>query len=717
VAPSGTQPPSGTQAPTPVLPRLREDLVLREGATTSTGEPSWLIYDGLQHRYIQIDRAAFMVLSVWREVTAPADLSAAVQSRFNFTFDAQEIAALAHFLQANRLTIDGPRQGWRDLSTAATASRHGVVMTLVHNYLFFRMPLLKPEAFLRATLPLVAPLYTRTAAGVLGVLALVGLYLVSRRLDVFMADCRGLMTAEGAWLFAATLFGVKIFHELGHAYTAVRFGVRVPTMGIAVMMMAPMLYTDVTDAWRLTDRRRRLSIDAAGVIVELGLAVVATLLWVFMAEGVARNIMFLIATTSWMMSVLVNLNPFMRFDGYYILSDLIRVDNLQPRAFALGKWKLREWLFALGARCPEPLNPSMVWGLVAYAWGIWVYRFILFTGIALVVYAYFFKLLGVLLFAFEIGYFIARPILAELKSWWGMRTAIGSKRRVLVTGGLVLAVVAAMVVPWSGTVYIPAVIEGRDMTRVFPPRAARVVSVHVSAGQAVAAGSLLMQLEAPDLVHELDVVGLRLLAVRARLDRRGADESDREDNLVLESELASLAIRQSGLLQEQSELAVRAQRAGSVVEFNSQLTPGRWIGLKEPVATIIEGTATSAVGYISEGDLWRVQPGATGKFIPEHAMDASAPVTLKTIAVAGAAVIDVPDLAQPHGGRIAVQPDSRQKLVPVTAQYMVVMLADAAVVRPAMVTRGVVHLHGERESLFARSWRQVLKVLVRESST
>jgi putative peptide zinc metalloprotease protein len=186
---------------------------------------------------------------------------------------------------------------------------------------------------------------------------------------------------------------------------------------------------------------------------------------------------------------------------------------------------------------------------------------------------------------------------------------------------------------------------------------------------------------------------------------------------VLESELASLSIRQSGLLQEQSELAVRAQRAGSVVEFNSQLTPGRWIGLKEPVATIIEGTATSAVGYISEGDLWRVLPGATGKFIPEHAMDASAPVTLKTIAVAGAAVIDVPDLAQPHGGRIAVQPDSRQKLVPVTAQYMVVMLADADVVRPAMVTRGVVHLHGERESLFARSWRQVLKVLVRESST
>jgi putative peptide zinc metalloprotease protein len=686
----------------PALPRLREDLVLREGATTAMGEPSWLIYDGLQHRYIQIDRTA---------------LSEAVRLRFDFTFDAAEIAELANFLQGNRLTVDGPKQGWRDLSAQATAGKHGVVMTLVHNYLFFRMPLFKPEAFLRSTLPFVAPLYTRTTAWVMAVLALVGLYLVSRRLDVFMGDLHGLMNADGAWLFAGTLFIVKIFHELGHAYTAVRFGVRVPTMGIAVMMMAPMLYTDVTDAWRLTNRRQRLLIDGAGVIVELGLAVIATILWVFMAEGVARNIVFLIATSSWIMSVLVNLNPFMRFDGYYILSDLIRVDNLQPRAFAVGRWKLREWLFQIRARCPEVLAPSMLWTLIAYAWSIWVYRLILFAGIALVVYAYFFKLLGFALFAFEIGYFIARPILAELKIWWSMRKVIGGNRRVLVTGGCVLGLLAVLIVPWSGTIYVPAVIEGRDMVRVFPPRAARVISVHATAGQAVEAGTLLLQLEAPDLGHELNVVRMRLAAVRARLDRRGADETDREDNLVLESELASLAIKQIGLLKEQSELEVRARRPGEVVEFNTQLTPGRWIGPKEPIATIIEGHATSAVGYIGESDLWRVRAGATGRFIPDDATASSAPVTLTTIAVAGATVIEVPDLAQPHGGRIAVLPDSRQKLVPATAQYMAVMQAGADVQRPVMMGRGVVHLAGERESLFAKGWKQVLKVLVRESST
>jgi putative peptide zinc metalloprotease protein len=407
----------------------------------------------------------------------------------------------------------------------------------------------------------------------------------------------------------------------------------------------------------------------------------------------------------------------MRFDGYYILADVIRVDNLQSRAFALGQWKMREWLFRLNASCPDNLSPTMIWSLIIYAWMVWIYRLILFTGIALVVYAYFFKLLGVVLFVFEIGYFIARPIFAELKVWWTMRAVIRKNSRLLQTASCGLALIAACVVPWSGTVNVPAVMEARDMTRVFPLRSARVVSVHVVAGETVEVGALLLQLEAPDLNHELNVVGLRLAAVRARVARRGADDADREDNLVLESELAALVIRQIGLLKEQKELEVRAPRGGEIVEFNPQLRPGRWIGPKEPIATIVESHATSAFGYLSEADLWRVQSGATGRFIPDDAIGAVVPVTLATIAIAGATEIERPELAQPHGGRIAVQPDSRQKLIPTAAQYRVVMQASGEVMRPSMPMRGLVQLDGQRESFFARGWRQVLKVLVRESST
>ena len=112
--------------------------------------------------------------------------------------------------------------------------------------------------------------------GIILLIGVVGIYLVSRQWDDFHACSASLASAEGAAAVAVTLFAVKMLHELGHAYTAVRYGCHVPSLGLAIVMLAPMPYTDVTDSWRLRDRRQRLHIDAAGMIVELALACVAT---------------------------------------------------------------------------------------------------------------------------------------------------------------------------------------------------------------------------------------------------------------------------------------------------------------------------------------------------------------------------------------------------------------------------------------------------------
>ncbi|NHW78486.1 site-2 protease family protein, partial [Escherichia coli] len=78
---------------------------------------------------------------------------------------------------------------------------------------------------------------------------------------------------------------VKSLHELGHAFTAARYGLHVPAMGVAFMVLAPILYTDVTDAWRLSSRRQRMAIHAAGVIVELALASIALFAWALLPDG------------------------------------------------------------------------------------------------------------------------------------------------------------------------------------------------------------------------------------------------------------------------------------------------------------------------------------------------------------------------------------------------------------------------------------------------
>ncbi|MCX5728512.1 MAG: peptidase M50, partial [Nitrospirae bacterium] len=278
--------------------------------------------------------------------------------------------------------------GYRAYAAQAEAVRPQWLMWLVHHYLFFQIPLVRPDRFLRATLPFVEWLFSKSVAWIIALIGLAGVYLVSRQWDVFTATFLHFFTPRGLALYALSLAIVKVFHELGHAYTATRYGCRVPTLGIAMLVMVPMLYSDTSDAWKLTSRRQRAAIGAAGMIVECALAALAIFAWNFLDDGMARSLVFIVATTSLMAGAAINLSPFMRFDGYFVLSDWLGIPNLQERAFAFGRWQLRRLLFGLDMPMPVPVAAAQRRFLVCFAWGVWAYRFMLFLGIALMVYHY-----------------------------------------------------------------------------------------------------------------------------------------------------------------------------------------------------------------------------------------------------------------------------------------------------------------------------------------
>jgi putative peptide zinc metalloprotease protein len=698
------------------LPRLREDLCFRDGRLTPNSEPTYLIYDGLRHRFISIDAATFTVLALWPKHKTVGELALAATAQLGQHFATSEIESLIIFLDSHDLIDGSARHDWTRLAGAANQRAHGPVMALVHNYLFFRIPLFSPERSLRSTLSVVEPFFHRRAQLVIVTLGILGLFLVSRQWDEFIQQARGLATLQGAAAFGIILFVVKALHELAHGYAAVRYACRVPTMGMAFMMMAPLLYTDVTDAWRLTDRRQRLVIDAAGVILEIGLACIATFLWVFLPDGVIRHIAFLIATTSWTMSLAINLNPFMRFDGYYIMSDLIGVPNLQSRAFKLGTWKLRELLFRPRQPSPEVLARWQAIILIIYAWSVWIYRFFLFIGIAALVYGYFFKALGIIMFMFEVGYFLVKPVWTELRAWWRLRRPIMTSRRTYATVGLVASGLLVMVVPWSTTVSIPAVLEAAHVARVYPPRPTRVVAVHVKPGQMVHAGDPLLTLDAPEIANEAVITKARYESVRLRLNRQSADSSDRDDNLVLEGTKASLVARMDGIAREQAELEVRSPFDGVVAELNPNLQPDRWIGAREMIALVRGDNGARVIGYLSEADLWRVERGAKGRFVPESPFAPTAQVTLDTTSLGSSATLEVSDLAISNGGSIEAQNDNRRGLIPTSAIFLVTMSVDDDQATLTTTQRGRVLLTGHAESFATAIWRRVLKVLVRESS-
>ena len=159
--------------------------------------------------------------------------------------------------------------------------------------------------------------------------------------------------------------------------------------------------------------------------------------------------------------MLINISPFMRFDGYYVFADYLKVENLQPRAFALAKWKLRQWVFGFKHKPPEQINNQKQNLIIVYAWATWIYRFFLFLGIALLVYYFAFKILGIFLFVVEIVWFILLPIFREIREWWRLRSNIYFSlqfvRSILILGALAFIIFY----PWKSSQKTPAILKSK----------------------------------------------------------------------------------------------------------------------------------------------------------------------------------------------------------------------------------------------------------------
>ncbi len=698
------------------LPRLREDLQIERGGMSYSGAPVWVVFDPIRNRFFRISFEMYQLLSVWNHCQNQQDLVAEVMEHFCRQPEDEEIEAVILMLDAS-FFLTGPLTGsWRDLH-AKSRPHHGFFMQLIHNYLFFKIPVVRPQRFINATWPLMELVFSRNFLVVSLCAGIIGLYLVSRQWNTFIGTFPYVFSLEGAFISVLSIALVKCVHELGHAYTAHRYGCRIPTMGVAFMVMLPLLYTDVSDAWRLKSRRSRILIDSAGVLAELCVASFALLLWAFLPDGPLRSAVFVLATVSWIMSLLVNINPFMRFDGYYIFADFLGIENLQPRAFRHMRWRLRELLFGLGDQPIEQFPPRLDAIITIYAVLTTLYRLVLYVGIALLVYHFTIKIIGVVLFAVEVGFFMIRPVWSLLKEWWDMRNNILQQRRAYVSFAALFAVVLLLALPLSGEVRAPAIMMPQTFSRLFAQEQGQLVEVNVKRGQSVTKDQTLFVLTAPELIHELQLTRIEIDLNKQRLARIGASSPDLVQRGVVESELGRLFAKQDGLIARQDKLTVRAPFAGVVSDLNEELSPGQWISRKQQLGYIKGQTGTIVHGYVSGDDRGRIDSGSVGWFIPDDTTQAKVKVVLNAVAVSGARQIEIAQLTSQFNGKLAVQRTSENRLVPVAAQYAVIADVQDATVPLSQTRSGLLVLEGKPESFFAQAWRRILTVIVRESGT
>jgi len=677
---------------------------------THKGEPRWFIFDPIRNAFHMIGASGLTVLQNW-QAGPVADMAARIAPH---GLSETDIIAMSDFLYAQQLTLEPPGGSSDQLANREAAKRRPFYEIMIHKYLFFRIPLFAPDRFLRASYPFIKSFFSQYTLIFTALLGLIGLYFAAAQWEEFTRTFWHFFTLEGLMFYILALAVIKSCHELGHAFIAHHFGARVPTLGIAFLVMFPIFYTDTTDAWRLLDKRQRLLIDGGGIIIELIIACLSIFLWAFLPDGPMRSLAFFTATTSWTLSLLVNLNPCMRFDGYYLISDAFGVQNLQQTGFELGRWKMREFLFGLRKQPPSDAQGLRLFGFLSYAYTTWIYRFFLFIGIALLVHHLFPKAIGIILFSVEIIFFIIRPIWAELKNWWSFKMDILSHIRGRLTLALILLGIIFMLWPRQSYINAPARLAPTVHSDIFSPLPAKIIKIHVQNDKDVQAGDILFELQAPALDFEIAQSRARLALLDAQLARRNSNLAERRSGSLLSDERRREKARLDGLMAQAAQLKIYAPQDGRVSGLNPRLHEGRAIKAAEPLARISNLASLSLLALAPEQDAAIIKSGAAVKFIADDPALPALKSHLNQLAPTAQANINEAELTSQFGGRIAVHPEDQGKFVPVNPVYKVKADIAPTSAYTGRTVIGVARIKTKRQSYAARMGRQVLRVLIRE---
>ena len=696
------------------LPQLREELALLPGPVLADGQPSWTLHDPVRNRFFSIDWPTFEILQRW-SFDDPATIAASITAATPLQLDSDDVRQVTSFLFDNQLLKPEGRGSARQLAERRARQEGSRIKWLLHHYLFFRVPLWRPDTWLDRWLP-AARLFCTRGFALLTLLALaLGLSQVIRQWDGFLASLVDTFSWQGLAAYGVAVVVVKLLHELGHAFTAKRFGCRIPTMGVAFLVLWPMAYTDTNETWRLTSRWQRLLVAAAGIVTELVIAAWATLAWALLPDGELRSAAFVLATTSWIATLAINASPFMRFDGYFILSDWLDLPNLHERSFALARWKLRELLFDLGEERPEHFPPRREAWLIAFAWATWIYRLVVFLGIAVLVYHFFIKLVGIFLFLVEIVWFVAMPIRHELQAWRERWPHIRSRQRsrlsLLLLGGLV----ALLLVPWPGRLHASGVLRPAEIWPLFAPGPAQVEQLGYGEGALVPAGAELIRLAAPELRLRREGLQARIAALRWQAASAGFGDDSRAQLQSRQEELATASAELAGLDEDLSRYAPKAPFTGHLRDLDPDLHRGQWLAAKEPIALLV-GQGNLVETYLDEEQVKRISVGDRGAFITDAGEGPLLRLRVTNVDADATRALPNGMLAVQAGGHILTRQRGEQ-LVPEHGVYRVSLAVESPLEHlEGQSWRGQVVLHARWEAPAWRYLRSALAVLVREAS-
>jgi putative peptide zinc metalloprotease protein len=531
------------------------------------------------------------------------------------------------------------------------------------NPMSIRIPLIDPDAFLTRAAPWLGRAFSRAGALIWLSVVLPAMLLAAEHWSGLTENLSDrLLSAQNLTMLALLYIPIKVLHELGHGAATKRWGGAVPEMGIMMLVFAPVPYVDSSTSSAFPERSRRAVVAAAGMLVETFIAALAMYAWVLLEPGLARAIAFNVMLVAGVSTVLVNGNPLLRFDGYYIFCDLIDIPNLAQRGQRYCTYLADRYLFRAHDLEEPAESPAERRWLAAYTVSSWFYRIFLTIGIILFIADQFF-IFGACIALWALFQFIGMPIYKATRHIRRSPTLARIRPRAarLALGLTCAAVLIATLVPMplrtqaEGVVWLP----DNSLLR------ARVDGVFsnwlVEPGQRISRGSPIATLDDPKLDAELASARAAVDEFQARYDAQAFTEPAAAEVLV--QQLEQRRQRLAHAEERHARLIVLAESDGVLIAPQAVDMPGKFFRKGELLGYLLDRGKLIARVAVSQSDIDLVRTQlARAELRLADSLDEI--YTVSTVRAMPGAVEELPSaaLASSGGGSIATDPQDQNSL-------------------------------------------------------
>jgi len=494
----------------PLKVRVRLDLICSR--QRYQGGDYWLVKDPLTLQYFRFQDEEFWLLQALDGQATVEGL----QREFQRRFAPQKIlpGELQQFFgmlfRSGLVIADSPEQGRQLLQRREKQLRSERWGQLL-NLLSYRFPGFDPGRILDRLGPWTDWFFS--PAAVVGVLLLSGAGAVLaltqfEQLQQRLPGFEQFFAVQNWLLLAMTLAITKVLHELGHGLACRRFGGQCHEMGVMLLVLTPCLYCNVSDAWMIPSKWKRIFISAAGMYVELTLAAVAMFVWWFSQPGFVNSMALNLIFVSGLSTLLFNLNPLLRFDGYYILADFLEIPNLRQKATKLLHNVLRHWLLGIPV-VRDPFLPQRYVGwFIGYSIAAAVYRWVLTFTIFWFLYQllepYGLKIVSQLLAAFSLVGLVVYPAIQLLRfcKTPGKVESMKPLRLMTTLSGIGGVVAGVLLIPLPHYVDMPLYVQPANLVNIYVETPGVLREVAVTKYQAIQVGQPIIQLVNHDLEQQ-----------------------------------------------------------------------------------------------------------------------------------------------------------------------------------------------------------------------